>query len=47
MDLADQVLEEALELVDRAVGGGQELGRVEVARLDPAHVIELGDELPR
>ena len=45
MDLADQVLEEALELLDRAVGGGQELGRVEAPRLEPADVVELGDQL--
>ena len=28
VDLADQVLEEALELLDRAIGGGEELSRV-------------------
>ncbi len=46
MDLASEVLEEPLELVDRAVGGRQELGRVVAAGLDPPHVVELGDELP-
>ena len=43
VDLARQVLEKALELVADAVGGGQELGRVEAARLEPAQVLDLGD----
>ena len=45
VDLAGQVLEEAVELVDRAVGGRQELGRVERARLDPAQRRDLGREV--
>ena len=36
VDLARQVLEEALELLGVAIGGGQELGRVELGRLDRA-----------
>ena len=36
VDLAGQVLEETLQLLHRAVGGRQELGRIEGAGLDPA-----------
>ena len=45
VDLAAQVLEEALELLDRAVGGGKELGGVERPGLEPAHVVELRRQL--
>ncbi len=45
VDLAAQVLEEALELLDRAIGSGQELPRVERPGLEPAHVVELGRQL--
>ena len=45
MDLAGQVLEEALQLVQRAVGGGQELHRVVLGALERAYVLELGDQL--
>ena len=34
VDLARQVLEKAVQLLRRPVGGGEELGRVEGARLD-------------
>ena len=39
------MLEEALQLLAVAVGGGQELGRVDRLRLEPADVLELGDQL--
>ena len=45
MDLAAQVLEEALELLDRAIGGGKELGGVERPGFEPANVIELRRQL--
>jgi hypothetical protein len=45
VDLADEMLEESLELLDRSVGGGQEVGRIEAARLEPRGVVELGHEL--
>ena len=45
VDLAHQVLEEALELLDRAVGGGEEVGRVERARLEALDVVQLRHEL--
>ena len=45
VDLAREVLQEALELLDRAIGGGQELRRVEGPRLQALDVVELGDHL--
>src|SRR5437762_12739212 len=45
MHLAAEVLEEPFELVDRPVGGGQELGGVVAPGLEPADVVELGDQL--
>src|SRR5438552_2920355 len=45
VDLAREVLEEALELLDRPVGGGQELLGLEGAGLQALHVVELGDRL--
>ena len=45
VDLAAQVLEEALQLLDRAIGGGKELGGVERPGLEPAHVVELRRQL--
>ena len=44
MDLAGQVLEKPFELVEVAIRGGQELGRVELSLGEPAHVLELGGE---
>jgi len=46
VDLAREVLEESLELVDGPVGGGQELRGIEAARLEALDVLELGDHLP-
>src|SRR5215218_729482 len=43
--LAREVLQEALELLDRAVCSRQELGRVECPRLETLDVIEVGDHL--
>src|SRR6185436_17450875 len=45
MDLAAQMLEEALELLDRAIRGGQELGGIERPGLQAAHVVELSGQL--
>ncbi len=45
VDLAGQVLEKPVQLVDRAVRGRQELGRVERARLDPPQRRHLGREV--
>ena len=45
VDLAAQVLEKALELVDRAIGGGQELGRVEGAGSSLRSAVDLGLQL--
>ena len=45
MDLGDEVLQEALELLHRAIGRGQERSGVEGARLHPLDVIELRDEV--
>ena len=45
VDLAAQVLEEALELLHRAIGGGQELGGVERAGVQSSHLVELGRQL--
>ena len=44
VDLANQVLEEPFELLDRAVGGGQEVRGVVRAGLEPPDVVELGDQ---
>ena len=44
VDLAGEMLEESLELLAVAIGGRQELGRIGLCRLEPAHVLELGDE---
>ena len=41
----DQVLEEALQLLHRAVRGGQERAGVVRAGLEPLDVVELGDQL--
>jgi hypothetical protein len=43
--LANEMLEKALELVDRAIGGGQELAGVEAAGIETPNVVELGDQL--
>jgi hypothetical protein len=45
MDLASQVLKESLELLGGAVGGWQELGRVEGAGLEALDVVELRHHL--
>ena len=45
VDLAREVLEEALELLDRSVGGGQELRRVVRPGLQALDVVQLGDHL--
>ena len=45
VDLAREVLEEALELLDRAIGGRQELRRVVRAGLQALDIVELGDHL--
>ena len=37
----DEVLQKSLELLDRAIGGGQEVAGVVRARLDPLDVVEL------
>ena len=47
VDLAGQVLEEALELLGRAVGGGQELGRVDEPGSSRRSAVELGESSPR
>ena len=46
VDLAGQVLEEALELLGVAVRGGQEVRRVELSRLDGLDFLDLGHQLP-
>src|SRR3954447_14603151 len=43
--LAGQVLEEALELLHRAIGSRQELGGLKRPWLQPAHVVELCGQL--
>ena len=43
--LAGQVLEEAGQLLGVAIGGGQELGRVDLIALERADVVDLGDQL--
>ena len=45
VDLAGQMLEKAVQLLDRAVGGREELGRVERVRLDPPQRRHLGREV--
>ena len=45
VDLADQVLQEALELLHRSVGGRQELAGVEGVGIEPANVVELRGQL--
>ena len=45
VNLAHEMLEEPLQLVDRAIGGGKELGGIERSGLEPANVVELRDEL--
>ncbi len=45
VDLTDQVLEEALQLLHGAVRGGQEPRRVIRAGLQPADLVELGHQL--
>jgi proteasome assembly chaperone (PAC2) family protein len=45
VDLASEVLQESLELLDRTVGGREELRGVERAGLEPPHVVELGDQV--
>ena len=45
VDLADEVLQEALQLFDRAIRSGKELGRVERSGLEAADVIDLGGQL--
>ena len=45
MHLAAQELEEALQLLDRAIGGGKDLDGVERPGLETAHVVELRRQL--
>ena len=45
MDLGDEVFQEALQLLHRAIRRGQERSGVESARLHPLDVIELRDEV--
>ena len=47
MNLARQVLEKALQLLGVPVGGGQELGWVELAFGERLDVVHLGDQLSR
>ena len=46
MDLTGQVLEEALEFLPVAVGGRQEVGRIDLVRVEFDRRINLGAELP-
>jgi hypothetical protein len=45
VNLPDQVLEKALELLDRAIGRRQELHRIERPALQAAEVLQLGHRL--
>src|SRR4029450_6269946 len=45
VDLAAQVLEEALELLGVAIGGRQKAGRIELRLIDRLDLLELGHEL--